>query len=111
MPELVTAAGGTDVGATDGTRSVTRPWDQIAALEPSHVLVMLCEFDVSRARIELWASSDPGARATLASAGVWILDGNAYTSGAGPRVMNGAERIRAAFEGQPLEGLEPWLER
>lgn len=111
VPELVSAAGGIDVGATTGTRSVARPWEQIAALEPSHVLVMLCGFDVSRARIELQAVSDPGARATLASATVWILDGNAYTSRAGPRVVNGAERIRAAFEGQPLEGLEPWLER
>jgi iron complex transport system substrate-binding protein len=111
VPELVSAAGGTDVGATAGTCSVARPWDQITALEPSHVLVMLCGFDVSRARIELQAISDPGARATLAAAPVWILDGNAYTSRAGPRVVNGAERIRAAFEGQPLEGLEPWPER
>jgi hypothetical protein len=72
---------------------------------------MICGFDASRARTELQAVSDRGARATLASARVWILDGNAYTSRAGPRVVNGAERIRAAFDGRPLEGLEPWLER
>lgn len=111
MPELVAAAGGEDLGATAGSRSLARPWREIATLEPSHLFVMLCGFDAGRSRTELRAITDPDARAMLDAASVWILDGNAYTSRAGPGVVNGAERMRAAFEGHALDGLEPWIER
>jgi iron complex transport system substrate-binding protein len=111
VPELVAAAGGADLGATAGSRSAARPWKDIAALNPSHVFVMLCGFDAGRSRTEVRAITDPDARAMLDAASAWILDGNAYTSRAGPRVVNGAERMRAAFEGHALDGLEPWVER
>ena len=42
----------------------------------------------------------PRPRRVLASAPVWLLDGNAYTSRPGPRVVDGAERLRAAIEGR-----------
>ena len=45
----------------------------------------------------------------LSAAPVWLLDGNAYTSRPGPRVVDGAERMRAALEGRELPGLERWV--
>jgi len=41
----------------------------------------------------------------LADTETWILDGNSYTSRPGPRVVDGAIRIRAALQAQEMEGL------
>ena len=64
-------------------------------------------FGVERSLAELEAIG-PEARAALASAPVWILDGNAYTSRPGPRLVEGAERIAAARRGEELPGLVRW---
>ncbi len=108
VPELVAAAGGIDVGAVAGSHSTVRPWPSVVELRPDLVVIMLCGFDVSRAREELGALCSPGAERLFASAPVWILDGNAFTSRPGPRVVDGAERLRAAMEGRALPGLERW---
>ena len=39
---------------------------------------------------------------------VWVLDGNAYTSRPGPRVVDGAERIQAALRHREIPGLRRW---
>jgi iron complex transport system substrate-binding protein len=107
VPELVEAAGGMDVGARAGDHSVRTSWAGAAALAPEVVIVMLCGFGVERARAELAQLVDPEARRLLESVPTWILDGNAYTSRPGPRIVDGAERIRAALAGRPMPGLEP----
>ncbi len=109
VPELVDAAGGRDVGATAGSHSVVRDWGEVGSLRADLILVMLCGFDVERARRELDAVRLPEARRVLSTAPVWLIDGNAYTSRPGPRVVEGAERVRAALEGRELPGLERWV--
>jgi len=108
VPELVAAAGGLDVGARPGTHSACSSWAAVAALEPELAVIMLCGFDVPRARRELdRLESTEGAR-LLGSIPVWVLDGNAYTSRPGPRLVDGAERIRAAIQGGEAPGLQRW---
>ncbi len=108
VPELVSAAGGTDVGAAPGSRSKRSEWRDIEALQPAMIIVMLCGFGVERAASELRALNSLDAAGTLRTAPVWILDGNAYTSRPGPRVVDAAERIRAALLGREMEGLRRW---
>jgi iron complex transport system substrate-binding protein len=107
VPELVEAAGGRDVGAAPGSHSARREWRDAADLRPDLVLVLLCGFDVERSRAEL-ETIGPDARAALGAAPVWILDGNAYTSRPGPRLVDGAERIAAALRGREMPGLSRW---
>jgi iron complex transport system substrate-binding protein len=107
VPELVAAAGGEDVGARPGSHSARREWTELPALDPDLVVVMLCGFDVGRAGRELLELA-PDASAILRSVPVWILDGNAYTSRPGPRVVDGAERLHAAMLGRELPGLTRW---
>src|SRR5262249_51634267 len=109
VPDLVAAAGGVDVGAAPGSHSVVSDWTSLAALRPDLVVVMLCGFDVPRARAELAALEAADGRRFLSSTPVWILDGNAYTSRPGPRVVDGAERLRSAMVGHSMPGLERWL--
>ena len=107
VPELVAAAGGRDVAAEAGSHSARREWREVAALRPDLVLVMLCGFGVERSRAEL-ETIGPDARAALGATPVWILDGNAYTSRPGPRLVDGADRIAAALRGREMAGLAPW---
>ena len=90
VPELVAIAGGLDIGNAAGTASVTRSWRELSALAPDLVIVALCGFDVPRAQRELAVVADRDARALL-SRPVEFLDGNAYTSRPGPRLVDAAE--------------------
>jgi iron complex transport system substrate-binding protein len=92
VPELVTLAGGRDVGNGPGARSVQRSWAELTRLAPDRLIVALCGFDVIRARREIAALRERDAR-RLVSRGVEFLDGNAYTSRPGPRVADAAERL------------------
>ena len=99
VPELVAAAGGVDVAAQPGDRSVTRAWSALRTLAPDVIVVALCGFDVARARREVAAVTDPDARALLAQARVVFLDGNAYTSRPGPRLVEGTDLLAELIGG------------
>ena len=94
VPELVELAGGTDVGGAPGEPSRRRTWADLATLEPDVVVVALCGFDSARARAELDAVRADVPR-TLLGRRLEFLDGNAYTSRPGPRLVDAAERLAA----------------
>lgn len=98
VPELVAAAGGRDVGAVPGAHSVARAWRELRGLEPEVVVVAPCGFDVPRAQRELSAVRDPDALALLRGR-TGFVDGNAYTSRPGPRLVDGAARLAALIAG------------
>ena len=108
VPELVEAAGGTDVGAVPGSHSARREWREVAALQPDLLVVMLCGFGVERSLAELAALRDPEALAVLESVPTWVMDGNAYTSRSGPRIVDGAELLAGALLGQERPGMARW---
>jgi len=98
VPQLVKIAGGCDVGAKLGERSRVVAWRDLIALAPDVVIVALCGFDEARARREVAALDDPGAREFL-NRRVEFLDGNAYTSRPGPRLSEAAERMAELIHG------------
>jgi iron complex transport system substrate-binding protein len=108
VPELVAAAGGQDVGALPGSHSTRRAWKEVAGLRPDHILIMLCGFGVERAKAELGLLGDGDALDLLREVTVSVIDGNAYTSRPGPRVVDGASRIQLALQGRAARGLERW---
>lgn len=108
VPELVEAAGGTDVGAAPGSHSARREWHEVLGLRPELIVVMLCGFGVSRSQAELSALAHQAALEVLGSVPTWVLDGNAYTSRSGPRIVDGAERLTAALLGQEGPDIARW---
>jgi iron complex transport system substrate-binding protein len=98
VPELVEFAGGEDVGNSPGAPSAARSWRELSALAPDLVVVALCGFDVSRARHEFAAVTDRDARALL-SRRVEFVDGGAYTSRPGPRLVDAAELLARLIRG------------
>jgi len=105
VPELIHAAGGTDVGARPGAHSTQRSWLEAVRLRPDLLLVMLCGFGVDRTEEELVGVRDSDAVKLFADTETWIIDGNSYTSRPGPRVVDGAIRIRAALQAHEMDGL------
>ncbi len=108
VPELVATAGGVDVGAAPGSRSARAEWADLTSLEPECLLIMLCGFDTERSRGELERLAHPEALDLFSRVPTWIMDGNAYTSRPGPRLVDGARRMRSAFHGRTMAGLERW---
>ena len=108
VPELVAAAGGVDVGAAPGDPSSQRDWEELNGLRPDHLVVALCGFGLERARAELESLTNPVALELMGRVPTWIIDGNAYTSRPGPRVVDGAGRIGSALQGDLLPGIEQW---
>jgi iron complex transport system substrate-binding protein len=108
VPDLVAAAGGHDVGAQSGDHSARREWSEVVQLRPDHIFIMLCGFGVERARTELDRLTDPVAVELLRRVPTWFLDGNAYTSRPGPRVIDGAGLIHAAITDRFAPELRQW---
>ena len=98
VPELVALAGGTAVGNTAGAPAVVRSWRELGITAPDLVIIALCGFDEARARRECAAITDPDARA-LFSRRVEVIDGNAYTSRPGPRLVDAAELLARLIRG------------
>ncbi len=98
VPELIAIAGGVDVGSGPGERSRARPWVELRALAPDLIIIACCGFDISRARMEFVAVTDPDALA-LVRHRVEFLDGNAYTSRPGPRLVDAAEILSRLISG------------
>ncbi|HKP27912.1 MAG TPA: hypothetical protein VJU15_00820, partial [Gemmatimonadales bacterium] len=93
VPELVGMAGGRDVGAKPGAHSVAITREQYRALQPDLVIVMLCGFGLERATRELELAPLPDLGVPMVA-----IDGNSYTSRPGPRIVDGAEKIREALD-------------
>jgi iron complex transport system substrate-binding protein len=87
-PELVTIAGGDErLGAA---RQPAHPleWQQLVDADPEVVVVMACGFSLDRSLREVEAA---GARFDALRADTWVVDGNAFFSRPGPRLVDSVE--------------------
>jgi iron complex transport system substrate-binding protein len=105
VPELVEFAGGVNVGAQPGDHSYQYTWEELDRLQADFVIVALCGFDVARARLEIQRCAAASDWLQRRGCPVWLLDGNAYTSRAGPRLVEAAECIAAAIDRRQQAGM------
>jgi iron complex transport system substrate-binding protein len=87
VPEQVRIAGGEDVLGTAGARSREVTWHDVLAARPEIVIAMPCGWNAERAAHEAEALGD------LAGARAFGVDGAAYFSRPGPRLIDGAELL------------------
>ncbi len=92
VPELVTTAGGEALLAMPGERSTTVTWEAAQACNPDIVLVAPCGFGVDDA-----IAQSVGIHDRFPNARVWAIDGNAYVTRPGPRLVDAIEALAAAF--------------
>lgn len=96
IPELVELAGGAPILANPGANSQRLAWGAIAQAGPEAIIVAPCGFDLAKTHgaiaeleaIEAWRSL-----AATRAGRVLALDGNAYLSRPGPRLVDAAEIV------------------
>jgi iron complex transport system substrate-binding protein len=101
VPELVSTAGGEVLLGLPGGRSTTVSWDEAEASNPDVVLVAPCGFDLDGAVAQAQSVAHHFPNAEL-----WAIDGNAYVTRPGPRLIDAIEAIaRALHDHQPTPGI------
>ncbi len=99
-PELVALAGGREAIGVAGARSVTIDWDEIVAADPEVLMIACCGFDVRRTMQDLpILISKPNWQSLtcVKTNRVFIVDGSAYFSRPGPRLVDSLEILANAL--------------
>jgi iron complex transport system substrate-binding protein len=96
VPEQVAIAGGVDLLGRPLVPSIDVPWEDLVAADPEYLFLLPCGFDATRAVAEARAVVErpewQRLRAVRDST-TFVLDGNAYFSRPGPRVIDGIELL------------------
>lgn len=100
VPDMVEHAGGDNLFGASGTPSQRTTWDALEGCDADVVVAALCGFDLSAAVDHLAQIADhPGWRALTAGAHVVAVDGSAYFSRPGPRLIDGVELLAWVLHG------------
>ena len=103
VPEQVERAGGASVIGQAGARSRESTWEALAIADPEVVVLGLCGFDLPRT-LEEWAAfavPEPLTRTPAWQSGELLaIDGSAYVSRPGPRLIDGIEVLAAVLAGR-----------
>jgi iron complex transport system substrate-binding protein len=110
VPEIVGLAGAEDVLGRAGEPSARIEWRNVVEAKPDALLLMPCGFDLRRTareatplrRLEGW-NDLPAVR----SGNVFALNGNAYFSRPGPRLIDGLEILARVLHPGDFSGEVP----
>ena len=101
VPEQVRRAGGWELLGRDGEPSRETTWEQVREVDPDGLYLIPCGFDAMRAADEWERASVPEWLPELRavrSAEVHALNGSAYFSRPGPRVVEGIALLAKLFD-------------
>ena len=109
-PELVAIAGGIDPVGRQGEDAVEIEWDEVRAASPEVLVIACCGFDVTRTLRDLpILRRYPGFPELPAaqSREVWVVDGSAYFSRPGPRLVDSLELLAPLVHPELFPGSSP----
>lgn len=93
-PEIVRLAGGREAIGREQERSRTITWADIQAVDPDVLVIACCGFDIERTWQDIpILTSSPGFQelSCVGTREVYLVDGNAYFSRPGPRLVESLE--------------------
>lgn len=96
-PDLIELAGAYDPLALPGLPSRATGWEEVRAASPEVLVAAPCGFDQARAAAEVERMRHQIAWTRVEE--VVVLDGSAYFNRAGPRLVEGVEKLAAALHG------------
>lgn len=94
VPEMVRLAGGRELFAGPGERSVRLDWETVFEAAPEVLVLMPCGFDATRAAEEARALPNLPGWSDLPAVKndrVWVVDANSFFSRPAPRLVEGVE--------------------
>jgi len=110
VPEQIQQAGGWEVLGAAGEPSRPTTWDAVAEVDPEMLLLMPCGFHLEDT-VDSWAETrrPPGWEDLTAvrRGQVFALDGSAYFSRPGPRVIDGIEMLAEIFDPDAFVDVAP----
>ncbi len=118
VPEQVRRAGGWDLLGREGEASVRTSWDAVHEVDPEMLVLMPCGFHLAETVTEWERTPRPAGWAELEAVRrgqVFAVDGSAYFSRPGPRVIDGIGLLAEIFdpdgfvETSPLGSWTPLL--
>jgi iron complex transport system substrate-binding protein len=110
VPEQIRRAGGWDLLGSDGEKAHPTTWEAVADVEPDILFLMPCGFHLAET-VHEWARTDvPPWVAELPAVrrgAVFAMDGSAYFSRPGPRVIDGIEMLAEIMDAEGFVDLAP----
>ncbi len=109
-PELVELAGGAELLGRRGADAVSIPWDAILEAAPEVLVVACCGYSVERALADLPILRSRPGFGTLPAAQrgeVYVVDGCAYFSRPGPRIVDSLEILAEILHPALFRGRFP----
>ena len=107
-PELVSFAGGEEQLGVARLPAHPIEWQQVIDAEPEVVVVMACGFSLDRSLHEVEAAR---GRFDALRAQTWVVDGNAYFSRPGPRLVDSVEIMAGLLHPDAVEAPPPTTAR
>ncbi|MDQ4129137.1 MAG: cobalamin-binding protein [Actinomycetota bacterium] len=107
VPEMVRIAGGEELFAGPGERSVRLDWREVFDADPDILVLMPCGFDAGRAVRE--ARVLPGLPgwydlSAVRAGRVWAVDANSFFSRPAPRLVEGVEILARILHPEAFAG-------
>jgi len=109
-PELVEMAGGVDPLGRVGCDSVRIPWESVVEARPEIIVLACCGYSVERTLRDvpiLQRSPGWGDLPAVRSGEVYVVDGTAYFSRPGPRVVDALEILAGVMHPSLFAGRYP----
>lgn len=110
MPEMVELAGGENCFGEKGQPSFKIEWQQVMEARPEVVIAMPCGFDVRKGIAEVHLLTEKEGWESLPAAvneRLFVVDGGAYFSRSGPRLVDGLEMMAEILHPELFSGMVP----
>ncbi|MBA2373488.1 MAG: cobalamin-binding protein [Chloroflexi bacterium] len=110
VPEQIRRAGGWDLLGADGERSSQTTWEAIREVDPEMLVLMPCGFHLAETVVEWERTPVPEWYRELSAVGrgqVIAVDGSAYFSRPGPRIIDGIELLAELFDPDAFVDIAP----
>jgi iron complex transport system substrate-binding protein len=110
VPEQIRRAGGWDLLGEAGERSVETTWRAVREVDPEMLVLMPCGYDLADT-VDEWESVPRPPRwhdiEAVRRGQVFAVNGSAYFSRPGPRVIDGIELLAEIFDPDAFVDISP----
>ena len=110
VPEQIRRAGGWDLLGSDGAKAQQTTWDAVAEVDPEMLFLMPCGYHLADTVREWARTPKPDWLDELSAVrrgAVFAVDGSAYFSRPGPRVIDGIELLAEIMDPDAFFDLAP----
>lgn len=110
VPEQIRRAGGWDLLGADGAKAHETTWDAVGEVDPEMLFLLPCGFHLAET-VAAWRDTPKpdwlGGLPAARRGAVFAVDGSAYFSRPGPRVIDGIEMLAEIMDPDAFEDLAP----